>query len=277
MKIVSTSRHLNEREEIALALLDSHVHLAEECYQNDLPQLWQQAVEAGVFACIVPATNSVSWREVLRLSQGYPNLFPALGIQPHDAKEYTPALLNDLESLCAQAAAIGEIGLDFHYDLSPRPQQIECFRAHLDLAKRHNLPVILHCREAEEEFLKSLREVGVPQGGVVHCCTCTYDYVEEFLALGLHIGVTGMVTFPKLSAVHAIAERCPLERLLIETDGPYLAPKPHRGERNVPAFVRFVATEVASRRNINPQELAAQTARNAIELFRLPISLPAHS
>lgn len=257
-------------------LVDSHVHLAEDDYREDLVQVVREAEEAGVGCMVVPATDPQSWSRVLELGQQFASLFPALGVQPHDAKTYVPDLLEELRHLAPSAVAIGEIGLDFHYDLSPRPSQITCFRAHLQLARDLSLPVILHCRDAEEEFLRALREVGVPQGGVVHCCTCAWEYAKQFLDLGLHLGVTGMVTFPKLVNVHAIARQCPLERLLIETDGPYLAPVPHRGERNRPAFVAYVAQTIAKLRDMESSEVAQITSANALRLFGIRLADRSH-
>ncbi len=254
------------------------MHLGEACYTEDLTEVLSEARLNNVACMIVPATDVASWPQVLSLAADHKQLLPALGIQPHDAKEYAPELIEQLRELLSQAVAVGEIGLDFHYDLSPRPIQVECFRAHLRLARSCGLPVILHCRDAEEPFLSALRDEGVPQGGVVHCCTCEWSYVEQFLALGLHIGVTGMVTFPKLHAVHTIARQCPLERLLIETDGPYLAPAPFRGQRNQPAYVRRVSETIAQLRQTPEETIRECTTRNAISLFgpRVAAALAIH-
>lgn len=250
-----------------LVLVDSHVHLGEDCYRDILTDILNEAKSENVACMIVPATDTASWPRVLSLCSQYPQLVPALGLQPHDAKEFTPDLIKSLEQLCPRLAAVGEIGLDFHYDLSPRPIQIENFRCHLQLAKEQGLPVILHCRDAEKEFLQALQDIGVPQGGVVHCCTCAWEYAEKFLELNLHLGVTGMVTFPKLHNVHVIAERCPSERLLVETDGPYLAPVPHRGKLNHPAYVRFAAQAISKIRRTDPEIICQVTTANAVNLF----------
>ncbi|MBQ7568710.1 TatD family hydrolase [bacterium] len=251
----------------SLVLVDSHIHLAEEVYRDDLDDLLQEAKRDNIACMVVPATDTASWDRVLDISKKHQELLPALGLQPHDAKEYTPELIDRLQALCPHLAAIGEIGLDFHYDLSPRPIQIDNFRAHLDLAKRSGLPVIMHCREAEDEFLRAIRDIGIHHGGVVHCCTCEWSYAEQFLELGLYIGVTGMVTFPKLKTVHTIAERCPLSRLLVETDGPYLAPVPFRGKRNRPAYVRYTAQAIAALRHAELTEVCQATTANAARLF----------
>ena len=256
----------------SLVLVDSHVHLGEEKYRDELPAVLEEAKREHVACMVVPATDTASWPRVLQLSRQYAQLVPALGLQPHDAKEFTPAHIENLAEYCGQLAAIGEIGLDFHYDLSPRPLQIECFRCHLQLAKEKKLPVILHCRDAEQEFLQSLKDIGVPQSGVVHCCTCAWEYVETFLEMGLYIGVTGMVTFPKLHTVHTIAKRCPLNRLLVETDGPYLAPVPHRGQLNRPAYVRYTAQTISYLRQTEPEEIYQTTSANAVRLFGPRIS-----
>ena len=250
-----------------LTLVDTHVHLGEEDYNEDLHRILDDAKRGHVDCMIVPATDTSSWSRVLRLAEEHPQLLPALGLQPHDAKEYTPGLMEELRRHRAEIIAVGEIGLDFHYDLSPRPIQIEAFRAQLQAARALSLPVIMHCRDADAEFLSILREEGVPQGGVVHCCTCGWDTVGQFLDLGLYIGVTGMVTFKNLRAVHTIARECPADRLLLETDGPYLAPVPHRGQRNEPAYVRCAARAAAELRGITEEEICRLTTQNAIRLF----------
>lgn len=255
-----------------LMFVDTHVHLGEEEYRDIVTDLIDEAKRENVACMIVPATNSASWSRVLHLSRQYPQLLPALGLQPHDAKEFSPDLIELLKTHCPSLVAIGEIGLDYHYDLSPRPIQNESFRSHLQLAKEQRLPVILHCRDAEEDFLRALQDIGVPHGGVVHCCTCDWTYVEKFLELNLYIGVTGMVTFPKLRNVHTIAERCPLERLLIETDGPYLAPVPHRGKLNHPAYVRFVAQTISNLRQTDLETICQATTDNASRLFGTRVS-----
>lgn len=249
-------------------LIDSHIHLAEPEYREDLDTLLQDAQNIGVSHCIVPATSRASWKSVLELAQKHSQILPSLGLQPHDAIEYDSELVPELEKHCSEIVAIGEIGLDFHYDLSPHSIQIECFQSQLYLAKERHLPVILHCRDSEEEFLQSLNDVGI-SSGVVHCCTCEWSYVKKFLDMGLYVGITGMVTFPKLYNVHKIAQEAPLDRILVETDGPYLAPKPHRGKRNCPAYVAYVSKRVAELRSLNDDEVRYATTQNAISLFRL--------
>lgn len=249
-------------------LVDTHVHLDAEAYAADLDQVLERASAAGVAAMVVPATDLASSEAILRLADHHPAILPAVGIHPHDAKSFGDGSTARLRELAGRAVALGETGLDYHYDFSPRHLQVENLRAHLELAGDLGLPVILHCREAEEDLHSELARVGpLPAGGVVHCFTSGWDWATRFLEMGLHVGVTGMVTFPKLVDVHQVARLCPPERLLLETDGPYLAPLPHRGRRNEPAWVARVVEEVARLRGLEPAAVARAANAAAVSLF----------
>lgn len=251
-----------------MRVLDTHVHLDSEDYAADLPQVLDRAEEAGVVASLAPATDLASARRILEIARD-PRVRAAVGIHPHQASSFHPGAPAEIRELATTAVALGETGLDYHYDFAPREAQIANLRAHLELALELDLPVILHCREAEEDLHRELRRTR-PRG-VVHCFTAGWEWAERFLELGLYVGVTGMVTFPKLAMVHEVAERCPADRLLVETDGPYLAPIPFRGKRNEPAHVVRVVHEIARRRNQDPEEVARASVEAAVHLFRLQL------
>ena len=250
--------------------IDSHIHLYDEQYADDFPEVIGEALQAGVRLMIVPSVDLESARAINKLCQNYPCLVPAYGFHPHEAKKASESGWKELEDMVSEACAIGEIGLDYHYDFSPRDCQKEVLRQSLLFAKRLNKPVILHCREAEEDMLHILKETGLPEaGGVIHSCTAYWDTVKKYLDLGLHIGYTGMVTFPKLEYIRETAAKCPLRSLLIETDGPYLAPVPFRGRRCVPAHVIKTAECIADIRNMKTEAIGESSAAAAAELFRL--------
>lgn len=249
-------------------IADTHVHLDSEAYAPDLPEILDRARAAGVLAMIAPATQLESADAILALAERHPCILPAVGIHPHDAKTFDATSVARIRALAPRAVALGETGLDYHYDFSPRDEQRANLRAHLDLAVDLGLPVILHCRESEDDLHEELERVcPLPAGGVVHCFTSGWEWGQRFLDLGMHLGVTGMVTFPKLKDVHEVARRCPLDRLLVETDGPYLAPIPHRGRRNEPAYVARVVEEVAKLRDLSVEDAARATTATACALF----------
>lgn len=229
----------------------------------------ERAAERGVRQVVVPATELESAERIICMAREDRRVLPAVGIHPHQAASFaadrSPSVLRDLAS---EAVAIGETGLELHYDFCPLEAQLESLRAQLVLAKELELPVILHCREAEELLHRELDALApFPAGGVVHCFTGPWEWAERFLALGFHLGVTGMVTFKKASNVHEVARRCPAERLLVETDGPYLAPLPHRGRRNEPGYIPLIVDAVARLRGEPEETVALQTTLAARELF----------
>lgn len=250
--------------------IDSHIHLYDEQYAHDLPEVISESLQAGVRLMIVPSVDIESARAINKMCQSYPCLVPAYGIHPHEAGKASASDWEELEDIVSKASALGEIGLDYHYNFSPRECQIEVLQKQLALAEKLNKPVIIHCREAEEDMLHILKATGLPEaGGVIHSCTAYWDTVKKYLDLGLHIGYTGMVTFPKLEYIRETAAQCPLRSLLIETDGPYLAPVPFRGRRCVPAHVIKTAECIAQLRGMKAEAIGESSAAAAIELFNL--------
>lgn len=255
-----------------MRLVDSHAHLNHPDFDRDRAQVLARAAEAGVEAILVAGYDIPSSEAAARLAAAHPEVWASAGIHPHDAETCDAAALARLRELLAlpRVVAVGETGLDYYRDLSPRPAQQETLRAHLRLARQAGLPVILHNRDSDEDLLRILREEGVPPaGGVLHCFSGEEPLAQEALALGLMVGAAGQVTFKKADALRQALMSVPLDRLLIETDCPYLAPVPFRGRRNEPAHVAEVARCLAQLRGIEPDALATAAAENARRLFNI--------
>ena len=212
-------------------------------------------------------------RETLALARSEPALFSATaGVHPHDAAFATEADWRELEQICAEpdVVAVGECGLDFHYDKSPRDAQRDQFARQLELAKKLAKPVVVHSREADVETADLLRKHLGPEGGVIHCFTSDWTAARAYLDLGMHISFSGVLTFKTAEALRDAAAKIPLERLLVETDAPFLAPVPMRGKRNEPALVVHTAKRLAELRGVSFEAIAEATAANARRALRLP-------
>ncbi len=265
-------------------LIDTHCHLNFESYDTDREAVIARAAAVGVTRIINPATDLETGDAALALSARYPGIFAAVGIHPNSTAHFTPAntaqIVARIEAQArssAKVVAIGEIGIDYHWDESPKAVQRAAFEAQLTLSARLGLPVIIHNREASEDVIAVLRawvptlpEAMRSRPGVMHSFSAPAHIAEEALALGLYLGFTGPITYKNADDLRAIAARVPADRLLIETDGPFLTPQAHRGARNEPAYVRFVAERLAALRVIDLPALEAQTTANAERLFGLP-------
>jgi len=252
-------------------VIDSHCHLDAEQYDPDRDAVIERARDAGVTTVVVPGTDLASSEKAVALSQGAHSipLHATVGVHPHEAKGYADAMPR-LRALAAGAVAIGETGLDFHYTFSPQELQCESLRAHVRLARALDLPLVLHCREAEPALLQILEEEHASEcGGVVHCYTGTMETALRVLDMGLHLGFTGIITFKNAVALREVLARVPLDRILLETDGPYLAPIPHRGKRNEPSFLPRIAEAVAAVKQVPVARLTENAAENTRRLFRL--------
>ncbi|HLK60076.1 MAG TPA: TatD family hydrolase [Chthonomonadaceae bacterium] len=252
-------------------LIDTHCHFNHGKLSEDLPACIERAAEVGVMQMIVVGYDLVSSAQAVAQAEAYPNvLFAAVGVHPHDAKDWEEASGEQLKKWSdhPQVVAIGEIGLDYHYDFSPREAQFAAFRAQMALAREVGLPVIIHCREAYTDTLQVLAAEGADEtGGVMHCWAGTVEEAERTVALGMALGFGGTLTFKNAEEVRAAAQRVPLEALLVETDAPYLAPMPHRGKRNEPAYTRLVAERLAELREMTLPEIARLTTINAHRVF----------
>ncbi|MFH1177257.1 MAG: TatD family hydrolase [Acidobacteriota bacterium] len=249
-------------------MIDSHAHLA-LFSPGEREELLARARETGVGGVLVPATGPDDLEVVAEMAHVWPaGVWIALGFHPHEARHLDAAGKRRLERLLRApgAVAIGEIGLDYHYDHSPRDEQRRAFAWQLGLARELGLPVILHHREAWADFLAAL-DAAAGIRGVAHSFTEGAGGVAEMVARGLLVGISGMVTFPRAENIREAAAATPRGSLLVETDSPYLAPAPHRGKRNEPAYVRLVAEEVAKARGVAPDELEHETDAAFAELF----------
>jgi TatD DNase family protein len=256
-------------------VIDSHCHLADATFASDLEAVVARAREAGLERALVilEGGNADEAAQARRLEAVWPEVRVAVGVHPHQAHQYGEAHQQAADVVRAQIAAtpaaraVGEIGLDYHYDYSPRDVQHGVFRAQLQLALALDLPVVIHTREADADTVAMLREAkGVR--GVLHCFTGTSDLARAGLDLGFYISLAGIVTFPKAGELREVARSVPLDRLLIETDSPFLAPVPFRGKRNEPAYVAQVASALAALHGLEPAELARRTTANFYALFR---------
>ncbi len=263
-----------------MQLIDTHAHLDEEAFDLDRDQVVARAVKSGLSAIVTIGTTAESSRQAVKLAQAHRIVFATIGIQPNYVTEAKPCDWEVIEQLVTQpkVVAIGETGLDRYRDYTPFEQQIEYFKRHIELSRTHDLPFVVHCRDAESDVVSALRtaaEMGTLRG-VMHSYTGDMQMVCECLNLGLFISFAGIVTFKKSEELRAVAAQIPLDRLLVETDAPYLAPMPHRGKRNEPCHVRHTCECLARVHGITLEEMAAQTAKNARELFGLvaPASVP---
>jgi TatD DNase family protein len=258
-------------------VIDSHCHLADEAFAKDLDEVVARAQSAGVERALVilEGGNAAEAAQAERIASIWTAVRFSVGVHPHQAHQFADdparaeAVVRDQLAATPLARAIGEIGLDYHYDFSPRDVQHAVFRAQVRLARETDRPIVVHTREADDDTVAILREEGGGAvRGVLHCFTGTDALAEQGLALGFYISFAGIITFPKAGALRDTARRVPMDRLLTETDSPFLAPVPHRGSRNEPAHVARVVDALAALHGIPPQEVAGRTAANFHTLFR---------
>jgi len=258
-------------------LIDSHCHLDFERFDDDRDAVVARAEEAGVGRIIVPALDLDNVERVLELAEEYAGVFAAVGVHPNSAADWHDTWLDKLRRLAAhpKVVAIGEIGLDYYRDHCPPATQRRALRLQLELAADLILPVILHNRESDQDMLELLADSPISKRsapGVLHSFASQWDVAQSALNLGFYIGFTGPLTFPNAQSLREVAARVPLDRLLIETDAPFLAPQPRRGRRNEPAYVTFVAEGLAALRDLTPSEIARITTDNAARLFGLQLA-----
>ena len=257
-------------------MIDSHCHIDVAEFDVDREDVVARARAAGLAEMLVVGSldEGVGLERALAVGERFA-LPVAAGVHPHEARSWDTHVEEKLRGLARERriVAIGEIGLDFHYDHSPRPAQREAFRRQVHLARDVDLPVVIHTREADEETITVLEEEGASEtGGVLHCFTGGLELARRCLGLGLCVSFSGIVAFPRAELIRRVAREIPDDRLLVETDAPYLAPPPHRGQRNEPAFVVEVARHVAALRGVEPEAVGALALRNYARLFRRPLA-----
>lgn len=254
-------------------LIDSHCHLDYEPMASDLEGTLARAEAAGVMQMIHIGCSPDTMKPAVALADAQPRVFASVGIHPHEARHLDDALLAEIEALARhpKVVAVGETGLDYHYDFSPRDDQLRGFGAQVDLARALDKPLVLHIRDAHEDAWSVLAD-HPPRAnpGVVHCFTGTPDEAERWVELGWHVSFSGIATFKRAADLREAAARVPRDRILLETDAPYLAPEPLRGRKNEPANVAFTCERLAAVRGETPGELAAAASANTRALFGLP-------
>ena len=250
-------------------LVDSHCHLDFKDFGEERDGVIERARAAGVGAMLTIATRLDAFAQVRSLAEAHPEIWCSVGVHPHEAADHAGLAAATLLALAAapKVVAIGETGLDFHYDFSPRAVQEQVFRAHIAASRESGLPLVIHSREADREMARILTEERPPPG-VLHSFTGGRDLAETALSLGFYISLSGIVTFRNAEELRAVVRDLPLERLLVETDSPYLAPVPHRGRRNEPAFVAATAAFVAALKRLEAEDFAAATTANFFRLFK---------
>lgn len=253
-------------------LIDSHAHLDDSRFDRDRDKLIKSLKELEVDLVINPGADLNSSIKAVSLSEKYDNIYAAVGVHPHSAKEMDESTIEILKSFTnrEKVIAIGEIGLDYYYDNSPRDIQQKRFIEQLNLAKEVDLPVIIHTREATKDTFHILKEAQDGNlEGVMHCFSGSVEMAMEYIKLGFYISLAGPVTFKNARVSKEVAKAVPLDKLMIETDAPYLTPEPYRGKRNEPFYVRYVAGTIAELRGISFEEVAKQTSENTKKLFRI--------
>jgi len=256
-------------------LIDSHAHIDFPQFADDREAMLQRACDAGVGTLLAIGTGPGPEKldAAIPFAEQHDWIYTSVGIHPHEAKEVTPQHLDELARLARHPKVIawGEIGLDYFYDHSPRDVQARVFRSQMELARAAKLPIIIHCRDAWDDCLALIERHWRPTGlaGILHCFTGTFGHAKRGLDMGFLISFAGNATYPKTQNIRDVAKEIPLDRILIETDSPFLAPQPYRGKRNEPAYVAEVAKTLATVRNLAPEEIAAATAANFRRLFRI--------
>ena len=250
-------------------LIDSHAHIQLDRFDTDREAVLERAQAAGVQTILVIGFNLKTSRGAIALAEKYDQIYATVGMHPHDAKELDDQAVHIFRELAAhpKVVALGEMGLDYYRDLSPRPIQKEAFERQLDLAEELDLPIVIHNREAYHDILPILQARRGRVRGVMHCFSGDVEIMRQSLALGFHIGIGGPVTYRKSDALQEVARNVPADALLVETDCPWLAPQFRRGKRNEPAYVRAAAEKIAELRGITLEEIGAITTRNFEDLF----------
>ncbi len=256
--------------------VDTHCHLNEDAFTSDQNDAITRAVAAGVRQMLVVGITLESSRRAVELAHKHASLFAVVGIQPNYVQTAAPTDFEEIAVLAQQpkVVGIGETGLDRYWDYVPIEQQIEFFDRHIALSQKLNLPFVVHCRDAEADVVAVLRRHAAegPLNGVMHSFCGDQATADECLKLGMSLSFAGMLTFKRNDDLRKVAATVPADRLLVETDAPYLAPAPHRGKRNEPAYVRHTCDFLADVRHVEKDELARMTSANARRVFRLPAS-----
>jgi TatD DNase family protein len=268
---------MSDQNDIRATMMDTHCHLNFERYDDDRHEVIQRAKEAGVSRVLIPAVDTTTAREALNLAEAYPGtIYAAVGVHPNSTADFDTDTLHEVEALAGEpgVVAIGEIGLDYYWDKSPVEKQKLSLRQQLRLAAELELPVIIHNREAGgdviailREWVETLPETLKARPGVLHSFSAPQNIADEALKMGFYLGFTGPVTFKNADDLRRIASTVPLDKILVETDGPFLTPEPHRGKRNEPGYIPHIVERLAALKQVSSGELAQHSTDNAERLF----------
>jgi TatD DNase family protein len=259
-------------------MIDTHCHITFDSYNDDRQEIIEAAAQVGVTRIIIPSVDVESTPEIIALAQSHEGIFSCVGVHPNSTTHFDDESLSAIEKQSheAKVVAVGEIGLDYYWDKSPKDKQIAAFEAQLELAAKRELPVIIHNREASEDVLDVLEQWvnNIPDSlktrpGVLHSFSAPQDIADRALAIGFYLGFTGPITFKKADDLRRIAANVPIDRILVETDGPFLTPEPYRGKRNKPEYIPYIVDRLAGLKAMTIEALAAATTANAIRLFKL--------
>ena len=251
--------------------IDTHAHLFYPNFDGELDEIISRAKQDNVDYILVPATDLKTAEQVIELTKKYEKVYGAVGVHPHDTKDWDSSIISEIEKLAKnkKIVAIGEIGLDYYYDFSPKEKQIEAFKAQIDLALKLDLPVIIHNRDSDEDMMNIIRTYcGSGLKGQFHCYNGSLEDAMELVGMNFMISFTGNITFKKADGLRNILQHISPENLLLETDSPFMTPVPHRGKRNEPAFVLEIADKIAELKSKSLEEVATDTTINAARLFQ---------
>ncbi len=255
-----------------IMLIDSHAHLEMPEFKKDLTEVLQRAKVSGVEYIFTVGTGKNDWERTLEIAQANSMVYAILGIHPHHAKEIDEQTYPILKKLCqnGKVKALGEIGLDFFRNLSPRETQLRGFREQIDLAKELNLPIVIHDREAHQETLEILKSEGAKEcGGIIHCFSGDYEMAKDCIDMGFYISIPGSITFKNAEKLREVVNKLPLNSLLVETDAPFLTPEPFRGKRNEPSYITYTARKIAEIKKVSFEKVAEMTFENTLKVYRL--------
>lgn len=252
-------------------IFDTHAHYDDKKFDEDRDELLRSMPELGVGTIVNVGASLEGCKKAMELAKKYPFVYAAVGVHPDEVGALNEQTFAELERWCHEekVVAVGEIGLDYYWDEEPREVQKEWFIRQLELARKVNLPVNIHSRDAAEDTFQIMKEHAVGLKGIIHCYSGSKEMALEYVKLGFHIGVGGVVTFKNGKKLKQVVEAVPLEAIVLETDCPYLAPEPNRGKRNNSSYIRYVAQEIARLKEITYEEVVKQTERNAKEVYGL--------
>ena len=250
--------------------IDTHAHLFYPNFEDDVDDIIQRARKEGIDYIIVPATDIKTSHQTIELCDKYDFIYGAVGIHPHDTKDWEPSLINEIKELAKhkKIVAIGEIGLDYYYDFSPKEKQIEAFKSQIELAIDLNLPIIVHNRESDEDMMKIIQEYcGSGLKAQFHCFSSSLEVANEYIKMGHFVSFTGNITFKKADELRNVLSKISLEHVMIETDSPFMTPVPHRGKRNEPSYVKLIAEKIAEVHNLSIEDISRFTSYNVFRMF----------